>query len=43
MILINKKISIDESDVVTAVELEAILRMAYNMYTLNIDDDNDIF
>ena len=36
------KISIDESDVVTAAELEVILRMAYNMHILNIDDDSDI-
>ncbi|CAF3430769.1 unnamed protein product [Rotaria sp. Silwood2] len=37
------KISIDEGDIVTTTELESILRMAYNVHTLDIWEDNGIF
>src|SRR5271154_208756 len=35
------KISIDEGDVVTVAGLESILRMAYNVHTLEIYDDSE--
>ncbi|CAF3791537.1 unnamed protein product [Rotaria magnacalcarata] len=37
------KMSIDEGDIVTPTELESILRMTYNVHTLNIWEDNGIF
>ncbi|CAF3359636.1 unnamed protein product, partial [Rotaria sp. Silwood2] len=37
-----KKISNDESDIVTTTELESILLMAYNVHTLDIWEDNGI-
>ncbi len=36
------RISTDKGDVVTAAQLKAILRMAYNAHTLIISDRNDI-
>jgi hypothetical protein len=35
------KITIDEGNVVTAGVLESILRMAYNVHTLEIHDDRE--
>jgi len=32
------KVRVDEGNVISAAELEAILRMAYNIHTLQIDD-----
>ncbi|CAF4144115.1 unnamed protein product [Rotaria sp. Silwood2] len=37
------KISIDEGDVVTTAELESILRMAYNVHTLDICEESGNF
>ena len=37
------KISINEGDVVTTAELESILRMAYNVHTLDIGENIGIF
>ncbi|CAF4864168.1 unnamed protein product, partial [Rotaria magnacalcarata] len=38
-----RKTSIDEGDVVTAAELESILRMAYNVHTLEVLEDSGFF
>jgi hypothetical protein len=38
-----RKISIDEGDIVTTAELESILRMACNVHTLEIREDEGIF
>ncbi|CAF5099808.1 unnamed protein product, partial [Rotaria socialis] len=38
-----RKTSIDEGDVVTTAELESILRMAYNVHTLEVLEDSEFF